>query len=139
MSSSTGSRRSAVIRSSHSSRKPSRKYWPAHSELKILLDECIDRRLAGEIAGHDVKTVEDMRWKGVRNGRLLSLCEKEFDVFITVDQNLPHQQNLAALNIAVLILAAPTNKLSDLKRLVPMILAELPIAKRGRATTIKYP
>jgi len=107
--------------------------------LRILLDECIDRRFAGEIAGHDVKTVEDMGWKGVKNGKLLSLCEKEFDVFITVDQNLPHQQNLSALNVAVLILAAPTNKLSDLKRLVPTILAELLLAKRRQATTIAYP
>ncbi len=80
-----------------------------------------------------------MGWKGVKNGKLLSLCEKEFDVFITVDQNLPHQQNLSALNVAVLILAAPTNKLSDLKRLVPTILAELLLAKRRQATTIAYP
>lgn len=62
--------------------------------MKLLPDECIDRRLAQDLAGHDVKTVPQMGWSGVKNGELLTLAEKEFDVFITVDRNLSFQQNL---------------------------------------------
>lgn len=59
--------------------------------MKILLDECIDRRLARELVGHDVKTVPQMGWASVKDSQLLSLAAAEFDVFITVDQNIPFE------------------------------------------------
>lgn len=55
--------------------------------MKLLLDECIDRRLAKDLEGHDVKTVPQMGWAGIKNGALLTLAEQDFDVFITVDRN----------------------------------------------------
>src|SRR5262245_48012757 len=87
--------------------------------MKLLLDECIDRRLAKELAGHFVKTVPQMKWASIKNGRLPALAEQEFDVFITVDRNLSFQQNLPKFNIAVIILHAKTNRLADLKPLTP--------------------
>lgn len=62
--------------------------------MKLLLDECIDRRLVRDLAGHEVKTVPQMGWAGSKNGELLTLAAKEFDVFSTVDRNLSGQQNL---------------------------------------------
>jgi len=62
--------------------------------VKILLDECVDRRLATAIDGHDVKTVPQMGWAGIKNGDLLVLAEKQFEVFVTVDRNLSFQQTL---------------------------------------------
>lgn len=59
--------------------------------MKLLLDECIDRRLAKDLEGHEVKTVPQMGWAGIKNGALLTLAENEFDVFITVDRNLSFQ------------------------------------------------
>lgn len=59
--------------------------------FKILLDECIDRRLARQISGHEVKTAPEMGWAGLDNGELLARAEKEFDIFITVDRNLTFQ------------------------------------------------
>lgn len=56
--------------------------------MKLLLDECIDRKLARESVGYEVKTVPQIGWAGVKNGQLLALAEAEFDVFITVDSNL---------------------------------------------------
>jgi hypothetical protein len=56
--------------------------------MKLLLDECIDRRLIREFVGYDIKTVPQMGWSGVKNGKLLTLAQKDFDVFITVDRNL---------------------------------------------------
>jgi len=62
--------------------------------MRILLDECIDLRFAREIIGYEVKTVPQMRWAEVKNGKLLALAVEEFDVFVTVDRNLSFQQNL---------------------------------------------
>jgi hypothetical protein len=54
--------------------------------LKILLDECVDWRLAHEITGHQVKTAREMGWDTIKNGELLALAEKDFDIFLTVDR-----------------------------------------------------
>jgi predicted nuclease of predicted toxin-antitoxin system len=104
--------------------------------MKLLLDECIDRRLAGELAWHEVKTVPQMGWAREKNGELLKLAETEFDVFLTIDRNLAFQQNLTQFDIAVLILQATSNRLADLKPLVPRILSALPTLTKGRAETI---
>jgi shikimate 5-dehydrogenase len=104
--------------------------------VKLLLDECIDRRLAKDLGGHDVKTVPQMGWGGIKNGALLTLAEKEFDVFITVDRNLSFQQNLPSFNIAVLVLYATSNRLADLKPLASKILSTLSTLTKGEAEHI---
>ena len=65
-----------------------------------------------------VKTVVEMGWGGIKNGALLALVAKEFDAFLTVDKNLPYQQNLADLPIAVIVLEACSNELAALLPLV---------------------
>jgi hypothetical protein len=62
-----------------------------------------------------------MGWSGVKNGALLSLAAAEFDAFITVDRNLPYQQNIATLPIAIVVLVAQSNELQALLPLVPRI------------------
>jgi hypothetical protein len=104
--------------------------------MKLLLDECVDRRLARELQGHDVRTVPKMGWAGIKNSDLLRLAESEFDVFITVDRNLSFQQNLPKFKIAILVLHAPTNRLVDLKPLVPDIFAALSNVKVGQVVSI---
>jgi hypothetical protein len=104
--------------------------------VKILLDECVDRRFARELSGHDVKTVPEMGWATIKNGELLSLAENEFDIFVTVDRNLAFQQNLPNFNIAVAVLRAPSNRLADLKPLAPKLLSLLSSLKKGEAATI---
>jgi hypothetical protein len=81
--------------------------------MKVFLDECVDWRLARDIVGHDVKTARQMGWTAITNGGLLSLASERFDVFVTVDQNLPFQQYLAKFAIAVVVIgrrpaASPT-------------------------------
>ncbi len=68
--------------------------------MKILLDECVDWRLAREITGHQVKTAHEMGWVTIKNGELLALAEKDFDIFLTVDRNLSFQQHLPKFEIA---------------------------------------
>jgi hypothetical protein len=102
----------------------------------VLLDECVDRRLAGEIQGHDVKAVPDVGWAAPTNGELLSRAQREFDVFVTVDRNLPFQQDLLRFSIAVIVLRVPSVRLADLRGLIPRLLAALPVAKRGEVTWV---
>ena len=105
--------------------------------MKILLDECVDWRLSRELQGHEVKTARQMGWATIKNGELLALACKTFDVFVTVDRKLPSQQNLSELAIAVVVLRARTNRLADLRPLVPKLLVVLPQAKPGTATVVE--
>ena len=81
--------------------------------MKLLLDECIDRRLSKEIEGHQIVTVPQAGWAGIQNGELLKLAQTQFDVFVTVDRNLAFQQHLPEFSIAVIVLQASTNRLQD--------------------------
>ena len=80
--------------------------------MRVLLDECLPRRLKRELPGHDVRTAPEMGWASKRNGELLRLAEREFDVFLTVDRNLQQEQNLAS------VLVARSNRLDDLRPLM---------------------
>lgn len=104
--------------------------------MNILLDECLDRRLVKELKGHSVKTVPQMGWATIKNGRLLALAENDFDVFLTVDRNLSFQQHIPKFKIAVLVIRARSNRLEDLLPLVPRILSTLPKCKPGQITTV---
>jgi predicted nuclease of predicted toxin-antitoxin system len=72
--------------------------------VKILLDENLDWRLQRDLPGHEVKSVPLVGWAGLKNGALLSQAEKEFDVLLTMDSNMAHQQNLANYRIAIIAL-----------------------------------
>lgn len=88
--------------------------------MRILLDECLPRRLRRELPGHDVRTVPEMSWSGTKNGALLALMDAQgFEVLVTVDQNSRHQQNLQAIGVAVIVLVAASNRLVDLVPLMP--------------------
>jgi predicted nuclease of predicted toxin-antitoxin system len=104
--------------------------------VKILLDECVDQRLAEDITGHDVKTVKQMGWKSKQNGELLTLAASHFEAFVTTDRNLSFQQNLPRFDIAVVVLTARTNRLSDLRPIIPALLKVLPFVKKGEVREI---
>ena len=104
--------------------------------MKLLLDECIDRKFAREFVDYEIQTVPQMGWAGVKNGQLLALAEAEFDVFITVDRNLSFQQNLRQFDIAVIVLQALSNRLADLKPLASKVLPILAMATRGQVTIV---
>ena len=104
--------------------------------MKLLLDECIDRRLAKEIQGHDVVTVPQAGLAGIQNGELLRLAQAQFDVFVTVDRNLSYQQHLPQYSIAVIVLQSPTNRLNDLRSLVPELQRMVPMAPKGQVTWV---
>ena len=97
--------------------------------MKVLLDECVDWRLARDIVGHEVRTARQMGWSATKNGDLLARASEHFDVFVTVDRNLTFQQNTASLPIAVVVLQAKTNRLADFKPLVPKLINAIEFAR----------
>jgi hypothetical protein len=105
--------------------------------VKVFLDECVDWRLARDIVGHDVKTARQMAWTTIKNGALLTLASQHFDVFVTVDRNLSFQQKLDSFSLAVIVLQAKTNRLADLRPLVPNLLLAIGSAVPGAAKFIE--
>jgi hypothetical protein len=106
--------------------------------MRLLLDECVDWRLLREFAGHDAKTVKQLGWETVKNGALLRLVAAEFDVFLTVDKNLPHQQDITGLDLAVLVLRGRTTRLTDLLELLPLVRASLLNPQFGRFQILSW-
>ena len=95
--------------------------------MKILLDESLPRKLSWNFGiGYEVWTVRDMGWLGQKNGALLKLMvENGFQAFVTVDRNLPYQQNLERLPIPIFVLHAYNNRLDTLQALIPKLLVRL--------------
>jgi len=71
--------------------------------MRVLLDECVPPALGKELPGHEIKTVAEAGWAGVKNGELLQLAAKQFDLLLTIDRNLEYQQNFAGLALAVIV------------------------------------
>jgi hypothetical protein len=88
------------------------------------------------LTGHEVKTARQMNWDGLSNGNLLAAANPHFDAFITVDNNLVHEQKIEGLRLAVAVLRARSNKLEDLSSHVPELLATLPLLKPGQVAVI---
>lgn len=94
--------------------------------MKLLLDECLPRKLKGALPGHEVRTVPEMGWAGIENGDLLPLIESKFDAFITIDGNMRYQQNMSGRSFALIVLKARDNTIETLLPLMPQVLAALP-------------
>jgi hypothetical protein len=106
--------------------------------MRILLDECVPRPLRRELPGHDVCTIREMGWAGKKNGELLALMAGTgFEVLLTVDQNLRHQQNLAASGMAVVMMVASSNRFADLVPLMPAVNAALSSIQAGDLVEIR--
>ncbi len=104
--------------------------------MRLLLDECLDWRLLYDLPGHEVKTVQEMHWAGIKNGELLALAEREFQVFITGDLNLSFQQNVFSLSLAVVVLKAQSIRLIHTRPLMPQLLARLPSLTPGQVLVL---
>jgi hypothetical protein len=105
--------------------------------MRLLLDESVPTRFRLSLTEHSVRTVVEAGWSGIKNGKLLALAAKEFDAFITVDKNLPFQQNLTTLPIALVVLDSVSNELPALLPLVPALLRELVELKPKSYTLVK--
>jgi predicted nuclease of predicted toxin-antitoxin system len=87
--------------------------------MKILLDENLDWRLGRDLPGHEVDSVPKIGWAGVKNGELLRRANSAYDLLITMDKGIYHQQNLSGLRLAIIALGAKTNRLAETRLLMP--------------------
>src|SRR5436190_13181024 len=100
--------------------------------MRLLLDENLDWRLPHDLVDHQVESVPLIGWAGIENGELLrKAVETGFDVLVTMDSNMVHQQNIERHAIAVVALRAASNRLADTRPLMPALLALLPNIKPG--------
>lgn len=105
--------------------------------MRVLLDECVPRPLRRAFPAHDVHTIPEMGWAGKKNGELLALMAADgFEVLLTVDRGIRHQQNLAAARVAVVVMVAATNRLPDLLPLAPAVEAALASVRPGDAVEV---
>jgi predicted nuclease of predicted toxin-antitoxin system len=105
--------------------------------MRLLLDECVPARLRRSLPLHEASTVGIEGWSGIKNGKLLALAAQRFDAFITVDKNLPYQQNTSALPVAVLVLDTLSNELPYLLPLIPALERELGRLIKGSYVLIR--
>lgn len=92
--------------------------------------------LPPELPAHEVRTVQQMGWASLKNGELLERASGRFDVMLTADQNLEHQQNLARFNIAILVLVSGNNRIESLRPLVPSVEKLLKDIKAGTLRSV---
>jgi hypothetical protein len=107
--------------------------------MRILLDECLPRKLKNSIVGHDIATVQERGWSGKKNGELLRLMEGTVDVFLTSDQNLSYQQNLSGIGFSVMVLVVPDNRLPTIQPLIPQVVRLLDSIPLGALVEVLPP
>jgi hypothetical protein len=106
--------------------------------VRILLDEQLPRQLAGYLIGHEVRTVKQHAWAGLKNGALLTQAEAAgFSVFLTGDQNLEYQQNFSKWRLGVVVLCALSNALEDLLPLIPAALIAIEAVQPGQVVRVE--
>jgi len=105
--------------------------------MRLLIDECVDERLRFLFRGYECQTARFAKLAGLKNGQLLEAAEAAgFEVLVTVDQNIPNQQNLTTRTISVVILCAPTNRLRDLGQLVPAAISVIDSIGTGQVVRV---
>ena len=103
--------------------------------MRILLDENLDWRLRRDLPHHHVDSVVHLGWAGIKNGALLAKAvEAGFDLLVTMDGSMVHQQNITRYSIAIVALRAKSNRLADTRPLMPDLLALLPELRSGTVT-----
>jgi hypothetical protein len=105
--------------------------------VRVLLDECVPKRLRRDLPGLDVSTVGDEGWLGRRNGDLLrSMAGAGFTHLVTVDRNLMFQQNVAVGGVAVVVVHARTNRITELRPLMAKVVDVLPTVAPGQVVHV---
>ncbi len=105
--------------------------------MKILLDECVTKKLKRFLANHEVFTVTEMGWSGLKNGKLMSKCvENDFEILLTSDKNLTFQQNLKRYPFAVVVLNTATSKIEEIVLYIPKFLERMVEYEREKSYLI---
>ena len=106
--------------------------------MKILLDECVTKKLKRYLEEFEVFTVTESGWSGIKNGKLISLCvENGFDILLTIDKNLMFQQNPDKISITIVVLNSTTSKVEDLITFLPSFKSQVNTFQKFRTYIIE--
>ncbi len=106
--------------------------------MKILLDECVTKRLKLSLSEYEVYTVSEMKWNGIKNGKLMALCiDNNFDLLLTIDKNLMYQQNLDKFSLTLTVLNSSTSKIEELILFMPSFKAQVSQLEKHKAYLIE--
>jgi predicted nuclease of predicted toxin-antitoxin system len=105
--------------------------------MKILLDECITKRLKKYLEEFEVFTVRELALSGIKNGKLMAYCvENKFDILLTIDKNLMHQQNLDKYSVTIVVLNCFTSKIEELITFLPSFKSQVDTLQKNKAYII---
>jgi len=105
--------------------------------MKILLDECVTKKLITYLVNYEVTTVSKKNWNGLRNGELMKKAEEDsFDIFLTIDKKMLHQQNFSEYNLIVVVLDSPSSEIEILKEYVQNFLNQISSFEKRKAYII---
>jgi predicted nuclease of predicted toxin-antitoxin system len=106
--------------------------------MKVLLDECIPKKLKLQLPDFDVYTVSELGWSGVKNGQLMTLCVAyTFDILLTIDKNMMYQQNLEKYPVTIVVLNSFTSKVEELVRFIPAFVKRAYSFERHKAYIVE--
>ena len=106
--------------------------------MRILLDECVTKRLKKHLEEFEVYTVRELGLGGVKNGKLMAYCsENNFDVLLTIYKNLMFQQNLEKYSVAIVVLNSFTSKIEELITFLPSFKSQINILEKHKAYIIE--
>ena len=107
--------------------------------MRILLDECLPVDFRHSFPGHEAHTVEWAGLKGKKNGELLQAAERDgYQVLLTVDQGIPHQQTTLGRKLSIILIRSRTNQMEDLLPLAPAIIKELEFIQPGQSVLVPF-
>ena len=99
--------------------------------MRVLIDEQLPDQLAAELIGHDVRSVGQMGWKGLANGALLARASEQFDALLSMDRNMPAQQDISRYALGLVLIRATSNRIETLRTLIPDIQRALAAVRPG--------
>ncbi len=105
--------------------------------MKILLDECVTKRLKNQLSEFEVYTVRELELSGIKNGKLMTYCvEHKFDILLTIDKNLMYQQNLEKYPVTIVVLNCFTSKIEELITFLPSFKSQVTTLEKHKAYII---
>ncbi len=105
--------------------------------MKILLDECVTKRLKKYLEEFEVFTVRELELSGIKNGKLMTYCaENKFDILLTIDKNLMHQQNLDKYPVTIVVFNCFTSKIEELITFLPSFKSQVDSLQKHKAYII---
>jgi len=105
--------------------------------MKILLDECVTKRLKKYLEEFEVYTVRELNLSGTKNGKLMTYCvDNSFDILLTIDKNLMYQQNLEKYPLTIVVFNCFTSKLEELITFLPSFKSQISRFKKHEACLI---